>query len=101
MVNSQISFSNEDKIKVYEMKQKIFSLTFDSTMKRAYRRIIRGCFRKLFVSNVPILSEKKPESIGSYSTRKSYTDIDGRSGIVLYAYGLPYDKCRNKWIRYF
>ena len=33
MVNSKHSFSSEDKLKVYEMKQKIFSLTFTSTIK--------------------------------------------------------------------
>ena len=81
MVNSKHSFSSEDKLKVYEMKQKIFSLTFDSTMKRAYRRIIRGCFRKLFISNVPILSEKKYKSIYDLIRDKLSNDSDFEEGV--------------------
>ena len=54
MVNSKHSFSSEDELKVYEMKQKIFSLTFALTIKNVYRRIKREYFRKLFISNTII-----------------------------------------------
>ena len=81
MVNSQISFSNEDKIKVYEMKQKIFSLTFNSTIERVYRRIQRIYFRKLFLTNIPMLSDKKYKSIYDLIRDKLNNNSDFQEGI--------------------
>ena len=58
MVNSQLSFSSQDKLKVHEMKQNIFSLTIASTIKRISRRITKIYFYKIFVT-IPQLLVKK------------------------------------------
>ena len=81
MVNSTLSFSSEDKLKVYEMKQKIFSLTFISTIKRVYRRIKRTYFRKLQILNIPMLSEKKYKSIYDLIRDKIENDSDFQEGV--------------------
>ena len=80
MVNSKHSFSSEDKLKVYEMKQKIFSLTFTSTIKSVYRRIKREYFRKLIISNIPIISDKKYKSIYELIKDKLSNNSDFEEG---------------------
>ena len=70
-----------DKIKVYEMKQKIFSLTFNSTIERVYRRIQRIYFRKLFLTNIPMLSDKKYKSIYDLIRDKLNNNSDFQEGI--------------------
>ena len=81
MVNMQHSFSSEDKLKVYEMKRKIFSLTFVSTIKRVYRRIDKIYFRKLYVLNVPKLSDKKYGSIYDLIRDKLSKNEDFEEGV--------------------
>ena len=81
MVNSKHSFSSEDVVKVYEMKQKIFSLTFVSTIKRVYRGIIREYFRKLSISNIPLLSDKKYNSIYDLIRDKLSNGSDFQEGV--------------------
>ena len=81
MVNMKHSFSSEDKLKVYEMKRKIFSLTFVSTIKRVYRRIDKIYFRKLYVLNVPKLSDKKYGSIYDLIRDKLSKNEDFEEGV--------------------
>ena len=83
MVNAQHSFSSEDKLKVYEMKQKIFSLIFTSSIKRVYRRIKRIYYKKLFVStsSIPVLIDKKYNSINQLIKDKISNDSDFEEGV--------------------
>jgi len=80
MVNSQISFSSGDKIKVYEMKQKIFCLTFTSTIKRVYRRITKSYFRKLTIVKAPISSDKNIKTIHDLIRQKLDNNEDFEDG---------------------
>ena len=80
MVNSQLSFSSQDKIKVYEMKQKIFSLTITSTIKRVYRRITKIYFYKIFVT-IPELPVKKVKSINDLIKQKLDNKEDFEEGV--------------------
>jgi hypothetical protein len=81
MVNMQHSFSSEDKLKVYEMKQKIFSLTFASTIKRVLRRTARNYFHKLFLTDVEKLPEKKVKTINDLIRQKLDNKEDFPEGI--------------------
>ena len=80
MVNSKHSFSSEDELKIFEMKQKIFSLTFTSNIKSVYRRVKREYFRKLFISNIPISSDKKYETIYDLIRDKISNNSDFEEG---------------------
>ena len=80
MVNSPHSFSSENILKVYEMKQKIFSLTITSTIKRLYRRIKRDYFHKLFATSIQKLAEKKYKTINDLIRQKLYNKEDFKEG---------------------
>ena len=81
MVNSQLSFSSEDRLKVNKMKIKIFSLTITSTIKRLYRRIIRKYFHKLFLEIMPKLPEKTIKTIYDLIKEKLNNKEDFEDGV--------------------
>ena len=81
IVISKYSFSNDDKLKVYEMKQKIFCLIFIFSMKLIYRKTKRIFIRKLYSSNKPKLSDKKYKSIYDLIHYKLNNNSDFKDGI--------------------
>ena len=71
---------SKNESKVYEMKQKIFSLTFVSIIKRAYRPE-KIYFRKVLTKTIPKLSDNKYESIYDLIKNKISNDSDFDEGV--------------------